>query len=117
MDLFGKWRNRCGIAWGRNHNNRDNNKSVLIGNKQGLFDGIVGFGDVKSIFEMAIIAERPVHLLLCGPPSSGKSLFLTSLTRLEGSYYAVGVVLQNQEYMIICLSIDHAILSLTNLKK
>ena len=90
MDLFGKWRNRCGIAWGRNHNNRDNNKSVLIGNKQGLFDGIVGFGDVKSIFEMAIKAERPVHLLLCGPPSSGKSLFLTSLTRLEGSYYAVG---------------------------
>jgi GTP1/Obg family GTP-binding protein len=36
-------------------------------------------------------AERPVHLLLCGPPSSGKSLFMSSLTRLERSYYAVGM--------------------------
>jgi ABC-type polar amino acid transport system ATPase subunit len=46
------------------------------------------FKDVKALFEMAIKAERPVHLLLCGPPSSGKSLFMSSLTRLERSYYA-----------------------------
>jgi Holliday junction DNA helicase RuvB len=39
---------------------------------------------------MAIKAERPVHLLLCGPPASAKSLFMRSLTRLERSYYAVG---------------------------
>jgi DNA replicative helicase MCM subunit Mcm2 (Cdc46/Mcm family) len=39
---------------------------------------------------MAIKAERPVHLLLCVPPSSGKSLFMSSLTRLERSYYTVG---------------------------
>jgi hypothetical protein len=39
---------------------------------------------------MAIEAEKPVHLLLCGSPSSGKSLFVSSLTRLERSYYAVG---------------------------
>ena len=39
---------------------------------------------------MAIKAERPVHLLLCDPPSSGKSLFMSSLTRLERSYYVVG---------------------------
>jgi Cdc6-like AAA superfamily ATPase len=39
---------------------------------------------------MAIKAERSVHLLLCGPPSSGKSLFMSSLTKLERSYYAVG---------------------------
>jgi len=39
---------------------------------------------------MAIHAERPVHLLLCGPPASAKSLFMRSLTRLERSYYAVG---------------------------
>ena len=48
------------------------------------------FEDVKSLLEMAIKAERPVHLLLCGPPSSGKSLFMSSLTRLERWYYAVG---------------------------
>ena len=28
--------------------------------------------------------------IVCGPPSSGKSLFMSSLTRLERSYYAVG---------------------------
>ena len=117
MDLFGRWRNRGDKAWAKTHNNRGNNKSLLIGNKQGLFDDIVGFGEVKSLFEMAIKAERPVHLLLCGPPSSGKSLFMTSLTRLEGLTMQLEGVLQNQEYLIICLSIDHAILSLMNLKK
>ena len=62
----------------------------LVGNKHTLFDDIIGFEDVKQLFEMAIQAERPVHLLLCGPPASAKSLFMRSLTRLERSYYAVG---------------------------
>src|ERR671911_2455976 len=62
----------------------------LVGKKHGLFDDIVGFGDVKDLFKMAIHAERPVHLLLCGPPASAKSLFMRSLTKLERSYYAVG---------------------------
>ena len=39
---------------------------------------------------MAIQAEKPVHLLLCRPPASTKSLFMRSLTRLERSYYAIG---------------------------
>jgi holliday junction DNA helicase RuvB len=62
----------------------------LVGKKQAAFDDIIGFEDVKSLFEMAIQAERPVHLLLCGPPASAKSLFMRSLTQLEKSYYAVG---------------------------
>ncbi len=85
MNLFSWWRKGEGEV-----RIKGNNKSILIGNKQGLFDDIVGFEDVKSLFEMAIKAERPVHLLLCGPPSSGKSLFMSSLTKLERSYYAVG---------------------------
>jgi MoxR-like ATPase len=39
---------------------------------------------------MAIKADRPVHILLVGPPASAKSLFMRSLTQLERSYYAVG---------------------------
>jgi Holliday junction DNA helicase RuvB len=85
MNLFSRWRKSNGKI-----RIKYNNKSILIGNRQGLFDDIVGFEDVKSLFVMAIKAERPVHLLLCGPPSSGKSLFMSSLTRLERSYYAVG---------------------------
>ena len=88
MNLFSRWRNSNGKVSTRD--NKHNIKSILTGSKQGLFDDIVGFEDVKLIFEIAIKAEKQVHLLLCGPPSSGKSLFMNCLTRLERSYSAVG---------------------------
>jgi MoxR-like ATPase len=88
MNLFNRWR-RTGQVHSEDRKN-NNIKSFLTGNRRALFDDIIGFEDVKSLFEMAIKAERPVHLLLCGPPSSGKSLFMSSLTRLERSYYTVG---------------------------
>jgi MoxR-like ATPase len=84
MKLFSRWKK------GNTYTLSQNNKPIIIKNKHNLFDEIVGFGDVKDLFKMAIQAERPVHLLLCGPPSSGKSLFMSSLNRLERSYYAVG---------------------------
>jgi DNA polymerase III delta prime subunit len=90
MNLFSRWRKGRRVIHSQGNTGKDNNKSILIENKQGLFDDIVGFEDVKSLFEMAIKAERPVHLLLCGPPASAKSLFMRSLTKLERSYYAVG---------------------------
>jgi hypothetical protein len=68
MNLFSRCRKSDGKIHAHIHGNRGNNKSVIIGNKQGLFDDIIGFEDVKVLFEMAIKAERPVHLLLCGPP-------------------------------------------------
>src|ERR671923_51586 len=85
MDLFSRLRKADGEV-----RFKHNNKSILIGNKQGLFDDIIGYEDVKDLFERAIKAERPVHLLLCGPPASAKSLFMRSLTKLERSYYTVG---------------------------
>ena len=39
---------------------------------------------------MSINADKPVHILLVGPPASAKSLFMSCLTKLERSYYAVG---------------------------
>jgi MoxR-like ATPase len=84
MRLFSRWKKDTETL-------SQNNRPIIIKKaKQNLFDDIVGFEDVKTLFEMAIEAERPVHLLLCGPPSSGKSLFMRSLTKLERSYYAVG---------------------------
>jgi MoxR-like ATPase len=88
MNLLSRWKNRGGNA--STHNEDTNHKLILIGQKQGLFDDIYGFQDVKDLFEMAMHAEKPVHLLLCGPPASAKSLFMRSLTKLERSYYAVG---------------------------
>ena len=90
MNLFNRWKKRNGEVRTHTHGIKGTHKLVLIRGKEALFDNIVGFEDVKTLFEMAIGAERPVHLLLCGPPSSGKSLFMSSLTRLERSYYAVG---------------------------
>ena len=85
MKLFSRWKK------GNIDTLSQNNKPIIIRNtKHSLFDDIVGFEDVKDLFKMAVQAERPVHLLLCGPPSSGKSLFMSSLTSLERSYYAVG---------------------------
>jgi Holliday junction DNA helicase RuvB len=85
MKLFSRWKK------GNTEAHFQNNKPIIIRNtKHSLFDDIVGFEDVKSLFEMAIKAERPVHLLLCGPPSSAKSRFMSALTKLERSYYAVG---------------------------
>jgi Holliday junction DNA helicase RuvB len=85
MKLFSRWKKANTEALSQG------NKPIIIKNtKYSLFDDIVGYEDVKDLFERVIKAERPVHLLLCGPPSSGKSLFMSSLTRLERSYYAVG---------------------------
>jgi predicted ATPase with chaperone activity len=112
MNLFSRLKKSDGEA-----RFKHNNKSILIGSNKGLFDDIVGFEDVKSLFEMAIKAERPVHLLLCGPPSSGKSLLMSSLPNLKGHTMQLEAVLQSQEYLIICLSIGHAISLLMNLKK
>jgi MoxR-like ATPase len=89
MNLFSRLRRQDGGV-NRQGNKNNTNKSILIGNKQELFDDIVGFEDVKDLFERAIKTERPVHLLLCGPPASAKSLFMRALTSLERSYYAVG---------------------------
>jgi MoxR-like ATPase len=89
MNLFSRLRRLDGGV-NRQGNKNNTNKSILIGDKQELFDDVIGFEDIKSLFEMAIKAEKPVHLLLCGPPASGKSLFMSSLTNLERSYYAVG---------------------------
>ena len=43
-----------------------------------------------EMFLLSINADNPVHILLVGPPASAKSLFMSCLTKLEGSYYAVG---------------------------
>jgi hypothetical protein len=45
-----------------------------------LFNPIIGFDDIKEIFQLSIKADKPVHILLVGPPASAKSLFMNCLT-------------------------------------
>ena len=54
-----------------------------------LFTIIVGHDNIKTIVRYAIDAEKPVHLLLSGPPASAKTLFLMELSRLPDSYYCL----------------------------
>ncbi len=55
-----------------------------------LFNSIIGYGDVKDIFQRAIASEEPVHILLSGHPGSAKTLFMLELMKLERSYFTLG---------------------------
>ena len=50
-----------------------------------LFDSIVGFEDVKELLLAALRTDRPVHVLLVGPPALAKSLFLWDIERVFGA--------------------------------
>ena len=55
-----------------------------------LFDSIVGYSDVKRLFQLSLSSEKPVHLLLVGPPASAKTLFMMECMKLERSYFTLG---------------------------
>lgn len=55
-----------------------------------MFSPIVGYDDVKRLFDRAIAAQDPVHVLLEGPPASAKTLFLMEVARLPTSHFALG---------------------------
>ena len=55
-----------------------------------LFDIVEGADVVKGVLWDAIRAERPVHVLLEGPPASAKSTLLTELERLPASLLCSG---------------------------
>ena len=53
-----------------------------------LFDVIHGYEDIKKVL-LKIARGAKFNVLMVGPPSSGKSLFLHELARLPGSYLVV----------------------------
>jgi len=55
-----------------------------------LFDFILGHEKVKDLIWKSLNAERPVHILLVGPPATAKSMFLGELARLPFSRFALG---------------------------
>ena len=58
-----------------------------------LFEIIIGHEDKKTIMLRSIQAEKPVHCLLWGSPSSAKSLLLEELARLPQSRFILGSAL------------------------
>jgi Holliday junction DNA helicase RuvB len=55
-----------------------------------LFESIVGYTDVKKLFQMSLSSDKPVHILLVGPPASAKTLFMLECMKLQRSYFTLG---------------------------
>jgi len=49
-----------------------------------IFADIIGHDDVKALLRASVTAEKPVHVLLAGPPALAKSLFLWDIERALG---------------------------------
>lgn len=55
------------------------------------FGVIVGHDEIKWLFNKSLKADKPVHILLIGPPACAKSVFLMMVEeQLSGAYYTTG---------------------------
>ena len=69
-------------------------RRITVNKKETIFDGIVGYDDLKREFKKAMNAPNPVGVLLVGPPGCGKSEFLKQIRNqfeeesvfIDGSY-------------------------------
>jgi hypothetical protein len=56
-----------------------------------LFEGIIGYDNIKRLFRMGLDSDEQSHILLSGPPASAKTMFLESLRKLKGSYFVASI--------------------------
>jgi len=49
-----------------------------------IFEDIIGHSKVKELLKACLAAEKPVHVLLTGPPALAKTLFLWDIERVGG---------------------------------
>jgi holliday junction DNA helicase RuvB len=53
-----------------------------------FFSNIVGYSDVKKLLLKSIVSKEPINILLTGPPSSCKTIFLLEiLDAMDGTYF------------------------------
>src|SRR5687768_4859317 len=68
-------------------------KYERVGEGEKFFSNVVGYEDIKKLLLRSIVSKEPVNILLTGPPSSSKTIFLLEmLDGLDDSYFidAVG---------------------------
>jgi Holliday junction DNA helicase RuvB len=83
-----------------------------------LFRDIIGHEEVKELLRAALQAEKPVHVLLAGPPALAKTLFLWDIERAyrERAIWLVGsatskaglwdVVAERQPWVLLIDELD-----------
>ena len=49
-----------------------------------MFEDIIGHDGIKELLIATLLADKPVHVLLAGPPALAKSLFLWDIERIYG---------------------------------
>jgi len=49
-----------------------------------LFSDIIGHDEIKELLRACLLSEKPVHVLLAGPPALAKTLFLWDIERAAG---------------------------------
>ncbi len=49
-----------------------------------MFNDIVGYDDIKELIRESLQLEKPIHVLLVGPPSLAKTMFLWDVERAYG---------------------------------
>ncbi len=49
-----------------------------------LFDDIIGHEEVKELLKACLLVEKPVHVMLTGPPALAKTLFLWDIEQTFG---------------------------------
>ena len=69
--------------------NINTNSKKSTGNYD-LFDNIIGYEDIKKLFFLSFESQKPIHVLLVGPPASAKTLFMLGCMKLDRSYFTLG---------------------------
>ena len=56
--------------------------------EEAVFQGIEGYNDIKKLMMRCIVSSEPTHVILDGPPASGKTVFLLSMQKgLDNAYF------------------------------
>jgi predicted AAA+ superfamily ATPase len=56
--------------------------------EEAVFQGIEGYNDIKKLIMRCIVSTEPTHVILDGPPASGKTIFLLSMQKeLDNTYF------------------------------
>ena len=53
-------------------------------NPEEMFSDIIGYDDIKELLKESLQLDKPLHVLLYGPPSLAKSMFLWDIERAFG---------------------------------
>lgn len=58
--------------------------ALMVNLGDDLFMDIIGHEDVKALLKATLLAEKPVHVMLTGPPALAKTLFLWDIEQTFG---------------------------------